>query len=115
LTEKHFICAVCTIVVIFYTYRFLGAAGAYSARVFAGKQTGTKPVVISTWKEGINANKAAWQVLRSGGRALDAVEDGVKVTEASQNCCVGLGAYPDRDGIVTLDACIMDEREPAAA
>ena len=31
------------------------------------------------------------------------------VTEASQNCCVGLGANPDRDGYVTLDACIMDE------
>ena len=44
-----------------------------------------------------------------GGRALDAVEQGVMVTEASQNCCVGLGANPDRDGFVTLDACIMDE------
>ncbi len=31
------------------------------------------------------------------------------VTEASQNCCVGLGANPDREGNVTLDACIMDE------
>jgi N4-(beta-N-acetylglucosaminyl)-L-asparaginase len=40
---------------------------------------------------------------------LDAVEKGVMVTEAEQNCCVGLGANPDRDGFVTLDACIMDE------
>jgi N4-(beta-N-acetylglucosaminyl)-L-asparaginase len=47
--------------------------------------------------------------LNKGGRALDAVEAGVKTTEASQNCCVGLGANPDRDGFVTLDACIMDE------
>ena len=68
-----------------------------------------KPIVISTWNEGLNANKAAWQVLSQGGRALDAVEAGVKTTEASQNCCVGLGANPDRDGFVTLDACIMDE------
>lgn len=68
-----------------------------------------KPIVISTWGEGINANKAAWAILRNGGRALDAVEQGVMVTEASQNCCVGLGANPDRDGFVTLDACIMDE------
>jgi N4-(beta-N-acetylglucosaminyl)-L-asparaginase len=37
------------------------------------------------------------------------VEKGVMVTEASQNCCVGLGANPDRDGFVTLDSCIMDE------
>ncbi len=68
-----------------------------------------KPIVISTWEAGLQANKAAWEVLGNGGRALDAVEKGVMVTEASQNCCVGLGANPDRDGIVTLDACIMDE------
>jgi N4-(beta-N-acetylglucosaminyl)-L-asparaginase len=68
-----------------------------------------KPIVISTWDAGLAANKAAWEVLSKQGRALDAVEKGVMVTEASQNCCVGLGANPDRDGIVTLDASIMDE------
>jgi len=68
-----------------------------------------QPVVISTWDAGIAANKGAWEILGKGGRALDAVEAGVRVTEASLNCCVGLGANPDRDGIVTLDACIMDE------
>lgn len=67
------------------------------------------PVVISTWDAGRDANREAWAILEKGGRALDAVEAGVKVTEASQNCCVGLGANPDRDGYVTLDACIMDE------
>ena len=68
-----------------------------------------KAIVISTWDAGLEANKAAWKILGKGGRALDAVEQGVMVTEASQNCCVGLGANPDRDGFVTLDACIMDE------
>ncbi len=68
-----------------------------------------KPVVVSTWDAGLAANKVAWEVLNKGGRALDAVEKGVMVTEDSQNCCVGLGANPDRDGFVTLDACIMDE------
>jgi len=68
------------------------------------------PVVISTWDDGIAANRAAWQILVNRGRALDAVEAGVKVTEAAPNCCVGLDANPDRDGYVTLDACIMDER-----
>lgn len=68
-----------------------------------------KPVVISTWDAGLRANKAAWEILKDGGRALDAVEKGVMVTETEQNCCVGLGANPDRDGFVTLDACIMDE------
>lgn len=68
-----------------------------------------KAVVISTWDAGIRANKAAWDVLKTGGRALDAVEQGVMVTENELNCCVGLGANPDRDGFVTLDACIMDD------
>ena len=68
------------------------------------------PVVISTWDAGLAANKAAWQVLNANGRALDAVEAGVMVTESSLNCCVGLGANPDRDGYVTLDACIMDDK-----
>ncbi len=69
-----------------------------------------KPIVISTWDAGLNANKGAWEVLGKGGRALDAVEAGVMVTEAEQSCCVGLGANPDRDGFVTLDACIMDDK-----
>jgi N4-(beta-N-acetylglucosaminyl)-L-asparaginase len=67
------------------------------------------PIVVSTWDAGFDANKAAWKILSGGGRALDAVEAGVKVTEASRSCCVGLGANPDRDGYVTLDASIMDE------
>src|SRR6185312_16192540 len=69
-----------------------------------------KPVVISTWDTGIDANKGAWKVLSRNGSALDAVEAGVMVTESSINCCVGLGANPDRDGIVTLDASIMDHQ-----
>jgi N4-(beta-N-acetylglucosaminyl)-L-asparaginase len=72
-------------------------------------KAGRKPIVLSTWDAGINANKGAWNVLRTGGRALDAVEQGVMITESEISCCVGLGAYPDREGIVTLDASIMDE------
>lgn len=70
-----------------------------------------KPVVISTWNFGVAANAAAWEVLKSpNGRALDAVEAGVKVPEADpNNQSVGYGGLPDRDGHVTLDACIMDE------
>jgi N4-(beta-N-acetylglucosaminyl)-L-asparaginase len=43
------------------------------------------------------------------GRALDAVEAGAIFMENKLGCCVGLGGNPDRDGKVTLDACIMDE------
>ncbi|MFG4003174.1 isoaspartyl peptidase/L-asparaginase [Flavobacterium aquidurense] len=69
-----------------------------------------KPIVLSTWRFGLQANEAAWEVLKKGGRALDAVEAGVKVPEGDpKERSVGYGGRPDRDGRVTLDACIMDE------
>lgn len=69
-----------------------------------------KPIVVSTWNFGIRANEAAWKVLQEGGRALDAVETGARVPEADPNIqTIGLGGLPDRDGYVTLDACVMDE------
>src|SRR5689334_12119297 len=80
-----------------------------AAAVQSDEPTKGNPIVISTWDAGFDANKAAWKILSGGGKALDAVEEGVKVTEATRSCCVGLGANPDRDGYVTLDASIMDE------
>ena len=72
--------------------------------------SGTKPIVLSTWHFGVPANEEAWKVLNDGGWALDAVEAGVKVPEGDPNVhTVGYGGLPDRDGHVTLDACIMDE------
>ncbi len=79
------------------------------------KQNSTKPLVISTWKFGYDANTAAWEILKNNGRALDAVEKGVNITEASHNLSVGLNALPDRTGHVTLDACIMDEKGKAGS
>ncbi len=69
-----------------------------------------KPIVLSTWNFGVQANGAAWSILENGGRALDAVEAGVRIPEGDPNeRSVGYGGRPDRDGKVTLDACIMDE------
>lgn len=69
-----------------------------------------KPIVISTWNFGVQANGVAWEILKNNGRALDAVEAGVKIPEADPNeRSVGYGGRPDRDGRVTLDSCIMDE------
>ncbi len=80
-----------------------------NAFAFSGNAV-TKPIVISTWAPNVKANAEAWKILESGGRALDAVEAGVKVPEADPNDnSVGYGGLPDRDGKVTLDACIMDE------
>lgn len=67
------------------------------------------PVFISTWIHGLEANDAANAALKNGGSILDAVEAGVRVVESDpENTSVGIGGYPDRDGNVTLDACIMD-------
>lgn len=75
------------------------------------RPSAVKPIVVSTWDSGLPVNAVAWKVLREqNGRALDAVEAGARSIEDSINCCVGLGGNPDRDGIVTLDACIMDEK-----
>lgn len=67
------------------------------------------PVVISTWNHGMEANKAAWEILSNHGASIDAAEAGVKITESdAQNRSVGLGGLPDKEGKVTLDACIMN-------
>lgn len=66
------------------------------------------PVVVSTWDSGVTANNAAWPLLEKKGRALDAVEAAGRASENEPSCCVGLAAWPDRDGKVTLDSCIMD-------
>ncbi len=74
------------------------------------KQKETSPLVISTWDHGLAANVAAWKIIEGGGKAIDAVEAGVRVPEADpESTSVGYGGLPDRDGNVTLDACIMDE------
>jgi len=78
--------------------------------------TKNKPIVISTWNHGLAANKAAWGILDQGGNALDAVEAGVRVTESdADNRSVGLGGLPDREGKVTLDACIMNHENECGA
>ncbi len=68
-----------------------------------------RPVVIATW-DVPNATNKAWEVLNKEGNSLDAVEQGVMIEEADvTNQSVGNGGRPDRDGNVTLDACIMDK------
>ena len=73
------------------------------------------PVALATWNNQAAA-AAAWDVLRAGGWALDAVEQGARIPEADPaDTSVGLGGRPDRDGRVTLDACVMDERHRCGA
>lgn len=69
----------------------------------------TGPLVVSTWDFGKKANNVSWNTLQAGGSALDAVEKGINlIEEDADNQTVGIGGLPDREGRVTLDACIMD-------
>ena len=81
------------------------------AAVKKNKTVVNNPIVISTWDFGKTANAGAWKVLSKNGRALDAVEAGVRIPEADPTIqTIGYGGLPDRDGRVTLDACIMDDK-----
>lgn len=86
------------------------------SEAISANDTFNGPIVISTWKHGLEANKGAWEVLGNNGTSLDAVEAGVRITESDpDNMSVGLGGLPDRDGNVTLDACIMDHNSNCGA
>lgn len=74
-----------------------------------------KPICIATWNFP-NASLRAGEMLAAGVSALDAVEQGVMVEEANvKNTTVGKGGAPDREGNVTLDACIMSPDGNAGA
>jgi isoaspartyl peptidase/L-asparaginase-like protein (Ntn-hydrolase superfamily) len=89
----------------------IGALGLSACSAEKTIPSGEMPIVLSTWDFGKFANAEAWRILEAGGWALDAVEAGVKITEAdANNTTVGIGGAPDRDGYVTLDACLMDDR-----
>ncbi len=66
--------------------------------------------ILSTWDFKIPVNETAYKILKGGGSLLDAVEQSINLVEADPKITsVGRGGYPDRDGHLTLDACIMDQ------
>src|ERR1700761_6486182 len=101
--------------------RLIAAVAGLAAGVRAEAQTArpvklSTPCVVSTWDFGVAANAAAWGVLAKGGAALDAVEAGARIPEADlKNHSVGRAGYPDRDGHVSLDASIMDQKGDCGA
>jgi N4-(beta-N-acetylglucosaminyl)-L-asparaginase len=67
------------------------------------------PIVLSTWNFGRRITETAYQIISEGGSPIDAVEAGVGIAEANPKITsVGYGGAPDREGKVTLDACIMN-------
>ena len=92
---------------------FTGLASLLNGRAWTMPGPGLKHSarVISTWAPNVKANAAAWNLLAAGASAIDAVVKGVQVPEADpRDNSVGYGGLPDRDGRVTLDACVMDHR-----
>lgn len=83
------------------------AAGLSSLRADP-QESASFPVILSTWNHGLAANEAAYRQMQQGHTVLDAVEQGVRVSEADPKVSsVGYGGLPDASGEVSLDACIM--------
>ncbi|MDG2385781.1 MAG: N(4)-(beta-N-acetylglucosaminyl)-L-asparaginase [Pirellulaceae bacterium] len=86
---------------------FLTGGAMLSGSVSADQQTNKRPLIISTWKFGKQANDKALNTILHGGSTLDGVEQGIRVIEDSGNSSVGLSGTPNAAGFSQLDACIM--------
>jgi len=78
---------------------------------FDGGLGGQVPLIITshTNATGKKAMVAGWEVIAGGGRAVDAVEKAANIIEEDPNdMSVGYGGFPNEDGVVQLDASIMD-------
>jgi N4-(beta-N-acetylglucosaminyl)-L-asparaginase len=75
------------------------------------------PLIVTSHdnETGHKALEAAWEILAGGGPALDAVEKATNIVEDdAEDMSVGLGGLPNEDGVVQLDASIMDGRTYSA-
>jgi N4-(beta-N-acetylglucosaminyl)-L-asparaginase len=79
-------------------------------------QSMRNPIILSTWDFKLPVNETGYKILNTGGSLLDAVEKSISLVEEDPRITsVGRGGYPDRDGHLTLDACIMDEHGNAGS
>jgi isoaspartyl peptidase/L-asparaginase-like protein (Ntn-hydrolase superfamily) len=86
-----------------------GAAALASSGGTKGTAGEAGPVFLSPWAHGKPANERAAEVFRAGGSLLDAVEKGINTAEDDPNdTSVGYGGLPNAEGVVELDASIMD-------
>ena len=87
----------------------LALTGSSGSRIKDSEMSAERPVFVSTWPFGKAANERSLEIFEGGGSVLDAVEVGIHVPEAdASNASVGLGGIPNAEGVVQLDACIMD-------
>jgi len=69
------------------------------------------PIILCSRGEqwGRKVLKPGWDILRKNGELLDAIEKSANVTELDPNdTSVGYGGLPNEDGVVQLDAQIMN-------
>jgi len=89
--------------------RATGSAASPSSLPLTSGDRFTGGHMLATWNHGIASNAEGWRQMQAGGTALDAVVEGTAVVESDPTgSSVGLGGRPDRDGKVTLDACVMN-------
>src|SRR4051812_10656354 len=93
----------------------LGSAAAAAVASFkksaAAQSAVLVPTVIATWDYGLELVTTAQKVLAAKKDLLDALEAGVNVVENDPKVqTVGYGGMPNEDGVVQLDAAIMDGR-----
>ncbi len=99
-----------------------GAAAAAAAALLPKTVSGAEPApakaaapagsfVIVTSANGVIAAQTAREALTRGYDPLDAAIAGVNVVENDPNdVTVGYGGIPNEEGVVQLDACVMDGR-----
>jgi N4-(beta-N-acetylglucosaminyl)-L-asparaginase len=88
---------------------FSAVAALSAAPSSPAKPAGSGPVFLSTWPHGKPANERAAQIFQGSGSLLDAVEKGINVPESDPKVSsVGYGGLPNEEGVVELDAAIMD-------
>lgn len=85
------------------------AASALGAEQTSGP--GAEGFVLVASANGVEAAKVARQMLLDGKDPLDAAIAGVNVVELDpEDMTVGYGGIPNEEGVVQLDACVMDGR-----
>ena len=90
-------------------FRMASGAGALGL-ASEGRASPQPPVAISSGN-GMKATAKAMEVLLRDGSPLDAVISGVNIVEDDpEDFSVGYGGLPNEDGVVELDACVMDGR-----
>ena len=90
----------------------LGPLSGKLARAPRGGSAGIPLIITSHTNEtGQEAMRQGWEILDGGGTALDAVERGANIIELDpEGAGVGYGGLPNEEGVVQLDASIMDGR-----